>query len=83
MAFINDDEVVIGEIIKQTERTGAWRAPVKIPGVVFYTWTKTQFPDHLEIVVHPLGDPPGLLLLAYVLEKIDLLEQVLLNLFQG
>ena len=60
VAFINDQQKIIREIIDQAERAATGFSAVEKPGIVFDSGTVTQFLDHFYIKVDPFLQSFGL-----------------------
>ena len=68
MAFVDDDEGVLRQVVEQRRRRLARRAPGQVPGVVLDAVAVSDLLDHLEIEHRPLVQAVGLEDLALGLE---------------
>ena len=76
MAFVDNRQKIVREIIEQAERPCAGIATVEIARVVFDTGTVSHFADHLHVVGYPFIEPFGFQVLADRFEKLHLFAQV-------
>src|SRR5690348_11528671 len=79
VTFVYDCQEIFGEIIKQTERPAAWRAPVKKPGIVLNTIAITKFANHFKVIFYPFFDTLRFQQFAYALEIFYLHPHFILN----
>ena len=83
MTFINDHKIIVREIIQQTERAGAGSSSVQVPRVVFYPGTIAQFADHFQIKIGAFFQTFCLQGFAYFSKKVNLFDQIILDLMNG
>src|SRR5699024_3716391 len=69
MAFVDDQQVVLREIVQQTEGARPLLPAVEITRIVFDTGTVAEFLYHFEVVFHALFDALRLHRPARLLEK--------------
>ena len=79
MALVYECDEIIREIVDEAERPFSGGAAVKISGIVLDTRTIAHLLDHLEVIFHPLLESLCLKRLAYALEILHLLYQVVLD----
>ena len=79
MAFVNDEQPVVGEIIEQAKGACTGFSTVKIAAVVFDTGAITQLANHFEVIFYPLLQTFGLQRLAGFFKKLNLSHQIVLN----
>ena len=83
MAFVNDKEEVVGEIVDEAERSVALSASVKIAGVVLDATAVTQLLYHLEVVVDSLLEAFGFKGFVNGVEVVSTFKHVCLYLTKG
>ena len=80
MALVNEGDEVLREIVYKAERPHPLSPSVKISGVILDSGAIAHFLDEFKVVLHPLLEPLGLEVLAYLVEIFALGHNVLLNL---
>ena len=83
VAFVNEGNEVVWEIIQQAEGPLARLPSVKIPRIVFNSGAVSHFFDHFQIILYTLLQAFGLQRFADFLEPIDLGFQVVLDVADG
>ena len=83
MAFIDEDDVVLGEIIQQGIRRVAGLSAVEVAGVVFNARAVAQLAEHLDIILRALGDALGFNQIALFLEFPNAHIEVMLDAADG
>ena len=79
MAFVNESDEVILEIVNETEWSLSGLPSVKISGIVLDSGAVAHLLHHFEIVLHPLFQSFGLQIFSDALEIFHLLHEVILN----
>jgi hypothetical protein len=64
VALVNEHEVVVGEVIEQAKRAGAFFSAVEKTGVVFHAAAIAQFFDHFQIKIGAFAYALGFHILA-------------------
>ncbi len=83
MAFINNGQKTLREIIQEAEGPDTGQAAIEITGIVLNTRAMTQLPDHFQVIADTFLYPPCLRIFSHFPEKPGLFEHVLLNLLNG
>ena len=83
MAFIDEDDVILREVIQQGIRRVAGLSAVEIAGIVFDARAVAQLAEHLDIVLRALGDALRLDQIALFLEFPDADVEVVLDVADG
>ena len=78
MAFVDDHEEIVGEVIQQAEGAGAGAAAVEEAGVVFDAGAEAELLYHLEVVVHTLFEALGFEGLCDAFEVFSLAVELIL-----
>src|SRR5208283_394890 len=81
VAFVNEKQPVLREIVEQRVWRCSRRAAVKVPGVVFNSVAKADFDQHFEIKTGPFLDALCLQKLALTVEELESLGQFLFYVF--
>ena len=71
VAFINEQQVVLGEIVHQSKGCAARRPARQHTGIVLDAGTKADLPHHFNVIAGALGDALGLDELAFLLKPLD------------
>ena len=79
MAFVNESDEVILEIVNETERPLSGLPSVKISGIVLDSGAVAHLLHHFQVVFHPLLQSFSLQILSDALEILHLLHEVILN----
>ena len=82
MAFVNEDNRVFRQKVKQRVGRGAGSAAIEEAGVVFDAVAEPNFADHLQIKIHPLQQALRLKQLAILLKECHLFVALFLDLLQ-
>src|SRR5260221_10523512 len=77
--FIDEEEKIFGEIIKEAGRRSARRPFAEMAGIVFDPFAKTDFADHFKVVISSLPYSLGLHKSILFLKECDPLGQFLSN----
>ena len=80
MAFINERDEILREIIYKAERAHSLASAVKIARVVFYSRAISHLLDELQIVLDSLFQSLGFQMLADFMEIFALCHHIILNL---
>ena len=83
VAFINDEQKVISEVVEQAERTLAGLAPVEVAAVILDAVAESNFLDHLQVVQRALFEALGFEVFGLFGEELLLLFEVLLDFPHG
>ena len=83
MAFIDECDEVLREIVYQAERPHAFAASVEVAGVVLYAGTISHLLDEFKVIFHSLLQPLRLQMLADAPEIFALGRHVILYLTDG
>ena len=83
VAFIDEDDVILREVIQQGIRRVAGLSAVEIAGIVFDARAVAQLAEHLDIVLRALGDALRLDQIALFLEFPDANVEVVLDVADG
>ena len=79
MALIDECYEVLGEIVYEAEGPLSCAPPVEVSGIILDAGAVAQFLDHLHIVLDPLLEAVGLVLLSDGTEILALLHHVVLD----
>ena len=78
VTLIDHEEKVLWEEIEQTIRAFACISAIKVPRIVFNARTMSQLLDHLHVIFYTFLDALRLDAIADALEKVHLLDKVVL-----
>ena len=78
MAFVNDKQEIVGEIVEQAEGTRAGLSAVKVAAIVLDAAAVAELLHHLDVVVDALFEAFGLEVLAYLVQVVAPLEHIVL-----
>ena len=79
MAFVDEGDEVLREVVNQAERPLSGLAAVQVAGIVLDAGAVAHLLDHLEVIFHALFQTLGLQILADALEEGRLADQVVLD----
>ena len=80
VAFIDDQQKIIGEVVEQTKGPGARLAAVEEAGIVLHAIAIAEFFHHFQVEGCPLLDPLGFQKTPFLLKVLDLAMQFILDL---
>ena len=83
VALVHDEQVVLREVVDQTEGARPGGPSVEVARVVLDAGAVAQLLDHLQVVLHALLDTLRLGHASLALEVLDLLAQVEVDLLHG
>ena len=83
VAFVDEAEEIVREIVDEGEGTLAWLAAVEVSGIILHSGAIAHLLYHLHVVFHPLFQAFRFKVLAFRFEIGKLLYQVLLDLGHG
>ena len=78
VAFVNDKQEIVGEIVEQAEGTRAGLSAVKVAAIVLDAAAVAELLNHLDVVVDALFEAFGLEVLAYLVQVVAPLEHIVL-----
>ena len=83
VALVHDQQVVLREVVDETEGACPGGPAVQIARIVLDAGAVAQLLDHFEVVLHALLDALGLHRAVRTLEVLDLFAQVEVDLLHG
>ena len=79
VAFVYDEQIVLREEIEKAVRPLSRGPSVKVSGIILYSGTVAQFFYHFHIIFHAFLDALRLDGVSKLVEKVNLLDKVVLN----